>query len=77
MTEREARTILENYREVDEDTGEEHKYIIRYCAGNDANAFFFECKIEGYEYQQGVILPMIAVYSDGRILSLLLYPYPP
>lgn len=70
MMEKEARKILEEYREFDDNTGETYRYIIQRSAGNDANAFFFESKIEGYEYQQGTILPMIATYSDGRVLSL-------
>lgn len=70
MTEKEARQKVEAYREIDEDTGEEYGYIVqRYC-GRVGDGYAFECKATDVPYAEDDILPLLAVYPDGRILNL-------
>lgn len=70
MTEQEARKILTDYREIDDDTGEKFGYFIQNCVGKKENAFYFECKVEGVEYHDGDKLPIVAVFPDGSVLVL-------
>ena len=74
MTENEARTILQDYRETDNDTGEEYGYVIQECCGKDGEGYVFSCKIEGVDYDtlDDVMrnLPLIAVYPDGTVVNV-------
>ena len=77
MTELEARTILENYREVDDDTGEEYGHEIIRCLGGDNGSYIFECKSGGYlDLKTGVFVESstvtyeVAVYPDGTVICL-------
>ena len=70
MTENEARHILSNYRELDDDTGEEYGYIIQECCGKDGEGYVFRCKAEGAEYDETQDLPLLAVYPEGMVLII-------
>ena len=74
MTENEARTILQDYREMDDDTGEEYGYVIQECCGKDGEGYVFQCKIEGVDYDtlDDVMrnLPLMAVYPDGTVANI-------
>ena len=74
MTENEARTILQDYRETDNDTGEEYGYVIQECCGKAGEGYVFRCKIEGVDYDtlDDVMrnLPLIAVYPDGTVVNV-------
>ncbi len=74
MTENEARAILQDYRETDNDTGEEYGYVIQECCGKDSEGYVFRCKIEGVDYDtlDDVMrnLPLIAVYPDGTVVNV-------
>lgn len=70
MTEQEARNILKNFRETDDDTGEQYGYIIQKCCGKDGNGYVFQCKVEGMEYKPTDQLPLLAVYPDGTIMNV-------
>ena len=77
MTEHEARKILENYREVDEDTGEKYDHKIIRCLGSDGDGYIFECKSNGYldlKTMTFVESPdaayEVAVYSDGTVVCI-------
>lgn len=74
MTEKEARKILQDYRETDDDTGEEYGYVIQECCGTDGDGFVFQCKVEGVDYDalDAVTgnLPLLAVYPDGTVVNV-------
>ena len=77
MTEFEARTILENYREADDDTGEEYGHNISRCRGSDNDGYIFECKSNGYlDLKTGMFVKstnatyQVAVYPDGTVICL-------
>lgn len=77
MTELEARTILENYREADDDTGEEYGHKIIRCLGGDNDGYIFECKSDGYlDLNAGVLVKstnatyQVAVYPDETVICL-------
>lgn len=77
MTEHEARTILESYREVDEDTGEEYGHKIIRCLGSDSDGYVFECKSTGYLdlntmtfVESSDVTYEVAVYSDGTVVCI-------
>lgn len=74
MTENEARKILQDYRETDDDTGEKYGYVIQECCGTDGDGFVFRCKIEGVDYDalDAVMgnLPLMAVYPDGTVVNV-------
>lgn len=77
MTELEARTILENYREVDDDTGEEYGHKVICCRGGDNDGYVFECSSEGcLDLKTGVFVKSttatyeVAVYPDGAVICL-------
>ena len=63
MTEQEARKILGDYRELDEDTGEKYSYDILKCLGADCNGFVFECRADGVD---GTCV--MGVYPGGVVL---------
>ena len=77
MTEHETRSILENHREVGEDTGEKSGHKIIRCLGSAGNGYIFECKSTGYLNLK--TMPFIespdaayevAVYSDGTVVCI-------
>ena len=74
MTQNEARTILRDYCETDNDTGEEYGYVIQECCGKDGEGYVFRCKIEGVDYDtlDDVMRnpPLIAVYPDGTVVNV-------
>lgn len=70
MSENEARKILSDYKEVDDDTGKTYGYIIQECCGKDGDGYLFQCKAEGVEYDNTQTLPILAVYPDGTVLTL-------
>ena len=74
MTKEEAKKILSAYREIDDDTNEEYGYIIQDYVGEDDEAYIFRCKIEGVDYDSltGIFanFPLMAVYSDGTVLTV-------
>ena len=77
MTEHEARTILENYREVDEDTGEEYGHNIIRCLGSDNDGYIFECRSNGHlDLKTGLFVEdpnatyQMAVYPDETVNCL-------
>lgn len=70
MTEKEARKILSDYREIDPDTGESYGYIIQESDGRYGDAFVFLCKIEGLEYDAPPDLVPVEVHPDGRVYVL-------
>lgn len=77
MTEEEARTILENYREVDDDTGEEYSHKIICCLGSDNDYYIFKCKSDGcLDLKTGSFVKSenasyeVAVCPDGTVLGI-------
>lgn len=70
MTEQEARKILQNFREIDDDTDEEYGYIIQECCGKNESAYVFRCKAEGAVYGKDTNLPLMAVYPDGSVIAI-------
>lgn len=70
MTEKEARKILQDYHETDDNTDEEYGYVIQECCGTDGNGYVFRCKAEGVEYGKDTNLPLIAVYPDGTVIPV-------
>lgn len=68
MTKQEAKKILETYREIDDDTGEEYGYIIQSYNGEFNGDFEFSCKAEGVKYKPTDTLPLVVVCSDGKVV---------
>lgn len=69
MTKQEAKKILKAYRETDEDTGEKYGYIIQSYHGEYGGGFVFRCKVEGVKYKATDTLPLVSVFSDGKVGS--------
>lgn len=77
MTEQEARKILEEYREFDEDTGEKYGHKIIRCLGSNRDCYIFQCKSNGYldlNTMTFVESPdatyEVAVYLDGTVICI-------
>ncbi len=74
MTEQDARRILLNYREVDDETGNEYGYVIRKCCGKDGEGYIFQCEISDVNYDDLDAVfrsyPLIGVYPDGLVVQI-------
>lgn len=77
MTEQEARTILENYNDIDDNTGEEYNHTIIRCLGGDNDGYIFECGSNGsLDLKAGMFVETtsatyeVAVYSDGTVVCI-------
>lgn len=66
MTKEEAKKILEQYQEIDDDTGEKINIIIHKYLGNN----IFRCKEEGIAYDNELEMPEYFVADDGNVFVL-------
>ena len=55
MSEKEARAILQDYWEEDEDTGEEYSLTVKECIYSDGVQFVFRCELDGQETEYAVM----------------------
>lgn len=70
MTENEARKILLEYREEDDETGEMYGFDIDCLVGKNGDGFVFRCKADGVTYDSVEEFPLYGVYPDGTVLCV-------